>query len=180
MAEMASDGPSPFLAPWSSRPPAIETPSRPVPPGPLISWPKNASCSRIQPRASRASISPQRYATTRYRLSLRPCTAPPSCSLQPLLKLSLLSLRPSLLQFVSILSSLLNHRNPIFQPACVFLHFSLLPLLFWWKWTSALSPCLQFGRYHHSDFTRCFSQASDSVCTTVLTVTLSTVSRSIQ
>jgi len=24
-------------------------------------------------------------------------------------------------------------------------------LLFWWKWTSALSPCLLFGRYHHSD-----------------------------
>jgi len=37
-------------------------------------------------------------------LSLRPCTAPLSCSLQPLLKLSLLSLRPSLLQFVSIVS----------------------------------------------------------------------------
>jgi len=32
------------------------------------------------------------------------CTAPPSCSLQHLLKLSLLSLRPSLLQFVSIVS----------------------------------------------------------------------------
>ena len=33
-----------------------------------------------------------------------PFTAPPSCSLQPLLKLSLLSLRPFLLQFVSIVS----------------------------------------------------------------------------
>ena len=41
----------------------------------------------------------------RHRFSLRPCTAPPSCSLQPLLKLSLLrSLRPSLLQPVSIVS----------------------------------------------------------------------------
>ena len=37
-------------------------------------------------------------------LSLRPCTAPLSCSLQHLLKLSLLSVRPSLLQFVSIVS----------------------------------------------------------------------------
>ena len=29
--------PFPFLAPWSSCPPAIETPPRPVPAGPLIS-----------------------------------------------------------------------------------------------------------------------------------------------
>jgi len=28
----------PFLAPWPYRPPAIETPPRPVPGGPLISW----------------------------------------------------------------------------------------------------------------------------------------------
>ena len=53
-------------------------------------------------------------------LSLRPCTAPPSCNLQPLLRLSLLSLRPSLLQFVSIVSPLLNHGNPIFEPVCMF------------------------------------------------------------
>ena len=55
---------------------------------------------------------------TCYRLSLHPCTAPLSCSLQPLLKLSLLSLGPSLLQFVSIVSLLLNHGNPIC--VCVF------------------------------------------------------------
>ena len=47
----------------------------------------------------------------------------PSCNLQPLLKLSLLSLRPSLLQFVSIVSPLLNHGNPIFEPVCVFYLF---------------------------------------------------------
>ena len=41
---------------------------------------------------------------SRHRLSLCPCTAPLSCSLQPLVKLSLFSLRPSLLQFVSIVS----------------------------------------------------------------------------
>ena len=29
--------PFPFLAPWPSRPPVIETPPRPVPAGPLIS-----------------------------------------------------------------------------------------------------------------------------------------------
>ena len=67
---------------------------------------------------------------TRCQVSLRPCTAPLSCSLQPLLKLSLLSLRPSLLQFVSIVSLLLNHGNPIFEPVCVFLPFPFLPLLF--------------------------------------------------
>ena len=121
--------PLPFLAPWSSRPPVIETPSHPVPAGPLISWPKNASlaCSRIPPRASLASLPPPRWAMTRHRLSgsLRPCTAPPSCSLQPLFMLSLLSLRPSLLQFVSIISPLLNHGNPIFEPVCV-----LYPFLF--------------------------------------------------
>jgi len=123
--------PFPFLAPWPSRRPAIETPPRPVPAGPLISWPKNASCSRIPPRASQTSLPPRRWVMTRHRLSLRPCTAPLSCSLQPLLKLSLLSLRPSLLQFVSIDSPLLNYGNPIFELVCVFLPFPLLPLLFW-------------------------------------------------
>ena len=96
-------------------------PPRLVPAGPLISWPKNASCSRIPPRASCASLPPQRWVTTRCRFSLCPCTAPLSCSLQPLLKLSLLSLRPSLLQFVSIVSLLLNHGNLIFESVCVFL-----------------------------------------------------------
>jgi len=76
----------------------------------------------IPPRASRASLPPRR-SIPRHRFSLRPCTAPPSCSLQPLLKLSLLSLRPSLLQFVSIDSLLLNHKNPIFEPVCVFYLF---------------------------------------------------------
>jgi len=52
--------PFPFLAPWPSRPPAIETPPRPVPAGPLISCPRNASCSRILPQASRASLPPRR------------------------------------------------------------------------------------------------------------------------
>ena len=79
-------------------------------------------------------------------------TAPPSCSLQPLLKLSLLSLRPSLLQFSSIATPLLNHGNLIFKPVCVFLPFPLLPLLFWEKWTWAFSPCLQIGCYHHNYF----------------------------
>jgi len=61
--------PFPFLAPWPSYPPAIEIPPRPVPAGPLISWPKNASCCRIPPRASRAFLPPRRWAMTRHRLS---------------------------------------------------------------------------------------------------------------
>jgi len=51
------------------------------------------------------------------------CASIRSCSLQPLLKLSLLSIRPSLLQFDSIVSPLLNHGNPIFEPVCVFYFF---------------------------------------------------------
>ena len=115
--------PFPFLAPWPSRPPAIETPPCLVPAGPLISWPKNASCSRIPPRAIRASLPPRRWAMTRDCLSLRPCTAPLSCSLQPLLKMLILSLKTSLLQFVSIVWPLLNHGNPIFEPVCCFYLF---------------------------------------------------------
>jgi len=48
--------PSPFPAPWPCCRPAVETPQRPVHAGPLISWPKNATCSRIPSRASRASL----------------------------------------------------------------------------------------------------------------------------
>jgi len=70
-----------------------------------------------------APLPPRRRAIPRHRLSLHPCTAPPYCSLQHLLKLSLLSLRPSLLQFVSIGSLLLNHENPILEPVRVFYLF---------------------------------------------------------
>jgi len=153
--------PFPFLAPWPACPPAIDTPPRPVTAGPLVLWPQNASCSRIPPRASRTSPSlpPRRWATTCCRLSLRPCTAPLSFRLQPLLQLSLLSLAsgPSLPQFVSIVSFLLNHGNPILEPVCVFWPFPLLFCFFWLKWTSASSPCLQLGRYHHSDSTITFT-----------------------
>jgi len=77
----------PFTFPAPCRPPAIKTPPRPVPGGPLISWSENASCSRIPSRASLASFAPRWWATTCCRLPLRPWTAPLSCSLQ-ILKLS--------------------------------------------------------------------------------------------
>jgi len=65
------------------------------------------------------------------RLSLRPCTAPQSYSLQPLLRLLLLShgLGPSLLQVVSIVSLLLNHGTPIFRPVREF-HLFLFYICF--------------------------------------------------
>jgi len=69
------------------------------------------------------SLPPRRWATTCCRLSLHPCPAPLSCSLQPLLKLLLSSLEPSLLQFESIVSLLLNHGNPIFESVCAFYLF---------------------------------------------------------
>jgi len=54
---MASDGPTPFPVPvpWPYRPPAIETPPRPVPAGPLISWLKNTSSTPSEPRLSPAA-----------------------------------------------------------------------------------------------------------------------------
>ena len=58
------------------------------------------------------------------QLSLRPCTAPLSSSLQPLLKLSLLSLRPSLLQTVSIISLFESQKSDLGTCACVFTFFS--------------------------------------------------------
>jgi len=154
--------PFPFLAPWPSRPPAIETPPRPVPARPLISWPKNASCSRMSPRASSASLPPRRWAMTRHRLSLRPCTAPLSCILQPLLKLSPLSLGPSLLQFVSTVSPLLNHGNLIFEPVCVFLTFSSSAFVFLIAMNSSFKSLfaiwsLSPQRFHYYFFLRIVS-----------------------
>jgi len=128
MAVMANDSPS-LHAPWPCRPSVIETPPRPVPAGALISLTKYASCSRIPSRASCASLPPQRWAITRHRLSLHPCAAPLSCSLQPLLKMLLWSLGPPLLQFVSTASLLLDHGNLIFESVCVLLPFPRLPLL---------------------------------------------------
>jgi len=71
----------------------------------------------MPPRASRTSLPPRWWATTCCRLSLCLYTVPLSCSLQPLLMLSLWSLGPSLLSIVSLL---LNHGNLIFEPLCVF------------------------------------------------------------
>jgi len=89
-------------APWSYHSPAIETPPRPDLAGPLIPWPKYASCSRISPRASPASL-PPRWCETAC------CLLPLHCAsvLQPTTHPQVVSfsLGPSLLQFVSTLHS---------------------------------------------------------------------------
>ena len=55
------------------------------------------------------------------------------CALVSLTGRCHLMVRPSLLQFVSIVSLLMNHGNPIFELVChgVFLPFPLLSLIFW-------------------------------------------------
>jgi len=81
----------PFLVPWPSRPPAIagETPPRPFPAGPRISWPRNASswCSRIHPEQTapfsrrdderRHDIGP--HSVLALRLYLAACNPSSSC-----------------------------------------------------------------------------------------------------
>jgi len=74
------------------------------------------------PTPSELRLSPAATMSDDTPLTLTP---PLHCALQPAapLKLSLLSLRPALLQFVSIVSPLLNHGNLIFEPVCVFYLF---------------------------------------------------------
>ena len=62
----------------------------------LMFWSPTPSEPRLSPAATMSDATPSALTP--------PYTAPLSCSLQHLLKLSLLSLRPSLLQFVSIVS----------------------------------------------------------------------------
>jgi len=84
MAEMASDGPSPHSPSLRLGLPAPQPTRRHHAQsllGPSFHDP-TTSCSRILPRASRASLPPRWWAMTPHRLSLRPCTAPPSC-MQP-------------------------------------------------------------------------------------------------
>ena len=135
MAVMASDGPSshsPFLrlglpAPQPSRHHHAQSLL-----GPPFMTQERIMLSNPTP-SSRVSLPPRRKATIICRLSLHPCTVPVSCSLYSLLWLLLLSFKPFLLRFVSIVSLLLNHGNLIFQFVCVFLPCPLLPLLFWSK-----------------------------------------------
>jgi len=99
---MASDGPSPHPPPLRLSL-AAHQPSRRHPAQSLLDpsfhdpsqefWTSHVLESHPE-RAT--SLPPRRWATTCCRLWIRPCTAPLSCSLQPLLKLSFLSLAPSL------------------------------------------------------------------------------------
>ena len=99
--EMASDGPSPHSPSLRLGLPAPQPSRRHHAQsllGPLFHDPRTHHVLESHPE--QASLPPRRWVTTHCRLSLRPCTAPLSCSLQPLLKLPLSSLRPCLLQFV--------------------------------------------------------------------------------
>jgi len=105
MVVMASDGPSthfPSLclglpAPQPSRRHHVQSLL-----GPSFHDPRTHHVLESHP--ARAAPLSRRNNEWCHRLSLRPCSAPLFCSLQHLLKLSLLSRRPSLLQFVSIVS----------------------------------------------------------------------------
>jgi len=160
MAEMASNGPSPHSLSLRLGLPAPQLSRRHHAQsllGPSFHDPRTHHVLE-PPRASCASLPPQRWAMTRHQLSLRPCTAPPSCSLQPLLKLSLLSLGPSLLQFVSIVSPLLNHGNPIFEPVYVFLPFPWLIFLLLLRKKQSSSFA---GSFMCSIFCLCFSEKNE-------------------
>jgi len=133
---MASDGPSPHppspecvlaLPPTSHRDATTPSPCW----APYFVTQERPMLS-IPPRASRASLLPRRRETTCCRLPLCHCTAPLLISLQPLLKLPLLSLGPSQLQFVSTVSLLLNHGKPELEPMCVFLSFNLVLRISCW------------------------------------------------
>jgi len=121
MAVMASDGPSPHfpslrlgLTAHSHR--DVTTPNPCCAPhfiperlmfsNPTSSEPRLSSTATISDNMLSALTPPL------HRASFR--------SLQPLFKFLLLSLGQSLLQFVSIVSPLLNHKNPIFEPIYVF------------------------------------------------------------
>jgi len=88
-----------------------------------------SSLTSSEPRPSSAAT------MTCCRLSLYPCTAPLSCSLQQFLKLWLLSFEPSLLQFVSsvchcdsVLSCCFTETRSL--NLCVCLYLSLFCLCF--------------------------------------------------
>ena len=127
--------PSPFSAPWSCRPPSIETPPHPVPVGPHSMTRKRLMFSNPTPSQ------PQLFPAAKMSDDMLLAPTPPlqcASTLQPsnLSHVLAFNLKPFLLQFVSTachrdsISFLLNHGNQIFEPMCVSLPFPLLPLLF--------------------------------------------------
>ena len=132
MVVMASDGPSPhpslrlgLLAPQPSRFHHAQSLLGPSFHNPrthhvLESHPERAAPLSRRNDERRHAVGPHSALTL--RLYLAACNS--------LLKLSITTLRPSLLQFVSIVSLLLNHRILIFEPVCVCLRFPCLHLHF--------------------------------------------------
>jgi len=133
MAVMASDGPSPH-SPFLRR--GLPTPSQSRRHhtqsllGPSFHNPRTHHVLESHPEQA-APLS-RRDDERRHAIGSHPALALSLdlAACNPSSSFSLLNLRPSLLQFVSIISLLLNHGNPTFEPVCVFLPFPLLPLLF--------------------------------------------------
>jgi len=140
---------------WPCRPPAIETPPRPVPAEAFIPWLNNASCSRLMfsnPTSSKPRLFPAaRHAVCSHsalalHLYLVACNPSSSCRFWIFDHLcsNLFQPRAVVIQFYSCWITVT--RSLFFN-----LFFPPLPLLFWYKQTSALSPCLQFRCCYHSD-----------------------------
>jgi len=133
MAVMASDGPSPnssslrfgLTAPQPSRRHHVQSLL-----GPSFHDPRTPHVLESHPERA-APLSRRDDSVSDDMLSA--LTPPLHCAsiLQPATLPQVVAFESgqSLLQFVSIISLLLNHGNPIFEPVCVFLPFPLLPLL---------------------------------------------------
>ena len=159
---MASDGPSPHPPPLRLSL-AAHQPSRRHPAQSLLDpsfhdpsqefWTSHVSNpTPSEPPLSRRDDEQQHAVGSESALALRLYLA--ACNLSSSCRFWVLH---HLFQFASIIALLLNHGNPIFEPLCVFLPSPLLPLLFWQKWTSALSPCLWSVLYYYSDSTMTFT-----------------------
>ena len=131
MVVMASDGPSPHSPSLRLGLPAPQPSRRHHAQsllGPSFHDPRAHHVLESHPRASRASLPPRRSAMSRHRLSLCPCTAPLSCSLQHLIKLSF-----------SVLDHLCSNLSESFHPIPLPCALAFLPPSN--RDTTTLSPC---------------------------------------
>ena len=103
---------------------------------------------RLSPAATMSDATPSSHTPSLHYASILQPAAPP--------QVVALSLRPSLLQFVSIDSLLLNHENRIFEPVCVF-YLSSSVFTFLIEMNFSIKSLFAIWSYHHSDSTITFS-----------------------